>query len=522
MRSSGPLTHSARKAAAGAVAALSLVLAGCAGVAPPAAPPEAAAGAVRADDIGEANPDYADFYSQKIEWGQCELVGEDCGSVEVPMDWGDPKGPTIRIAVNRIAATSSGKRIGSLLVNPGGPGASGVDYLDSLASSLPAAVREAYDIIGFDPRGVGSSSPVRCYDSGQMNQYLDWWPEKMDTAGIIDYREQTQAFAQACLQRTGQMLGHVDSVSVARDMDVIRAVLGDKTLNYVGFSYGTLLGALYAENYPQQVGRLILDGAIDPSEDSATSTLAQIASFEKSLRAYIASCQEGTGCPLTGGVEGGLKTIHDLIAAQAANPLTTDYGRDLSVQTALMGVLMCLYDDQLWTELTAALDTALTKKDGTALMQLADYYFDRDSQSGAFQSNMFEAFAAIGCLDDPVDARRAAMDTMAGRLKEAAPTLGEFSSYGEVSCAEWPYAATGGPHKVTAKGAAPIIVVGTTGDPSTPYESAVSLADQLESGVLLTYEGEGHTAIGRSNECVEKAVADFLVGGTAPKAGTKC
>jgi pimeloyl-ACP methyl ester carboxylesterase len=467
----------------------------------------------------------APYYGQALRWGECP-GGNECAVIEAPLDWEDPGGERIEVAFARIPAGDPEARIGSLLVNPGGPGASGIEYLESLAGSLSPEVLERYDLVGFDPRGVGLTEPVACYDSERMNQFLGYWRDPMDTAGIVEARKVYQDFGLACLANTGEVLGHVDSVSTARDMDLIRSALGDAKLNYVGFSYGTLLGALYAEAYPDRVGRMVLDGAVDPSKDSATESLEQIAGFEDALKTYVGECHEEVDCPLRGTAEEGLAQLHDFIAERQDEPLATDFGRGLGVQEALMGILVCMYEDTLWPVLTMGLDAAMTRGDGTMLMRLADSYFSRDSDTGEFLSNMFEAFFAIGCLDAPTDAGRAAMDAMAQRLTAAAPTLGEFSAYGELGCAEWPFAATGTPHRLDVGGGAadlaPVLVVGTTGDPATPYESAVALAEQLGSAVLITFEGEGHTAVGRSNGCVTGAVDGYLLEGEVPADDVRC
>jgi pimeloyl-ACP methyl ester carboxylesterase len=433
------------------------------------------------------------------------------------MDWENPGGERISIAVARYQAPG-GKAIGSLLLNPGGPGASGVEAVDYLQSNFTGEVGAAYDMVGWDPRGTGHSVPVRCYDSDQLNDFLAWWPKTWDDATIAEAAGIDKDFGEACLERTGESLGYVDSVSTARDMDIIRAAVGDEKLNYVGFSYGTLLGQLYAEQYPDKVGRVVLDGVVDPAESSQKQSEEQMASFERSLRSFVEWCEGKENCPLSGGVDGGLKTIHDLIARAGEKPLNTDYPRKLDLNAALMGVLVTQYDDTLWEALRTALVAAL-QGDGTQLLELSDMYYERDTETGDFDNNMFEAFYAIGCLDAPVDASREAMDAAAASMKQATPTLGDFNVYGELLCANWPFPARWAPHAITAEGADPIVVVGTTGDPATPYESAVAVADRLASGVMVTYKGEGHTAIGRANECVNGAITEYLVNGVPPKAG---
>jgi hypothetical protein len=227
-------------------------------------------------------------------------------------------------------------------------------------------------------------------------------------------------------------------------------------------------------------------------------------------------------CPLTGTVDDAMVQLHDFIAARQSEPLPTDFGRPLTLQSALTGILVAMYENQIWSMLSAALSSAMTLGDGTTLMQLADLYYERDSTTGQFQNNMFDAFIAISCLDGPVDARRTEMDAVMERLREVAPTLADFSPYGALGCAEWPFPAVLEPHSITAEGAGPIIVVGTTGDPATPFANAEKLAGDLASGILVTFEGEGHGAVGRSNECVEDMLTDYYNSGTPPAAGLTC
>jgi pimeloyl-ACP methyl ester carboxylesterase len=438
------------------------------------------------------------------------------------MDWDNPGGEKIELAMARISASDQANRIGSLLVNPGGPGGSGKAMLGSLASMISASVTERYDIIGFDPRGVGESAPVTCYETtAELDEFFaaDWprTPEGYEQSLAV-----VEPFAAACEENTGPVLGYVDTVSAAKDMDAIREAVGDQKLNLLGYSYGTLLGATYADLFPDKVGRLVLDGALDPSVSADQHEVEQAAGFEESLEAYLEDCIGSAMCPFDGTVEQAKAEIHQFLLEVEANPLPGMPGddRELTLPLAMNGIIVAMYDEATWTVESMALTLALQDGDGSALMTLSDAYLDRIS--GEYASNQMEAFIAINCLDDRGAADLESAEAHAAALKEASPTLGEFWAYGEKMCDVWPYPQTGQPHKITASGSDPILVIGTTGDPATPYHGAVALADQLESGVLLTYEGEGHTAYGRSNECVEEAVDGYLLDGTAPENGLTC
>ena len=317
------------------------------------------------------------------------------------------------------------------------------------------------------------------------------------------------------------LLGHVDTRSAARDLDVLRAALGDETLSYLGFSYGTLLGATYAGLFPETVGRMVLDGAVDPTLERAELGLGQAIGFEGALRAYVEDCLAGDDCPLTGSVDQALQQVSGLVDQARRSPLRTESGRALTGSLAFTGVAVALYDEEFWPPLTQALTAALRQDDGTILLALADLYNDRN-EDGTFASNSMEAFIAVSCLDSVESPDPAEMRATAAELAEAAPTVGRFFGYNGVVCASWPHPPVGEVGPITAEGAPPIVVIGTTNDPATPYVWAEGLAEQLSSGVLLTYEGEGHTAYGRSNDCIAAAVDAYLLEGTVPADGTRC
>jgi pimeloyl-ACP methyl ester carboxylesterase len=464
----------------------------------------------------------APFYTQELEWSSCEN-GYQCATADAPLDWADPGGDSIELAVIRTPATSS-NRIGSLLVNPGGPGGSGVDFVaNSENGGVAAEVHEQFDVVGFDPRGVGQSTAVSCYDDpSELDDYLfgDVDGEIGSDEWLHDVVDSTKEFGQSCLEHTGPLLGHVDTESSARDMDMLRAVLGDEKLYYLGYSYGTLLGATYAELFPEKTGRLVLDGAFDPSATLAEVVSEQIEGFEGAYRAYLESCLSGDDCPFDGSVDDAMEDTARLLDALDESPLRNADGRDLDASAMTLAIQSPLYSEVNWPYLTQSISDVL-HGDADLAFQLIDSYLDRNAD-GTYFTNTQEAFTAIDCLDFPADGTFDEARADAAELAEIAPTLGTRSGYSAISCSGWPFPATRTPGPITAAGSADILVVGTTNDPATPYIWAQSLSEQLENGYLLTYDGEGHTAYGRSNDCVDDTVNEYFLNGTVPAEDPLC
>ncbi|TLM81201.1 alpha/beta hydrolase [Pseudarthrobacter sp. NamE2] len=458
------------------------------------------------------------FYSQEVVWEPCESQFQ-CAKVTVPMDYEVPDGETIEIAALR--APSTGTRTGSLLVNPGGPGASGYDFVkDAAATHFSQSVRDAYDLVGFDPRGVKRSAPVTCLSDAERDEARAKIYDLGTDAGLAAARADNKAIADQCAEKTGEVLGHIDTESAARDLDVLRAVVNDTKLNYLGYSYGTFLGSTYASLFPDNVGRMVLDGALDPSISNEELTSGQARAFEKAIRTYVASCQQQENCPLSGDVDSGVQQIRDLIAAVQETPRTAKDGRLVNATMFVSGLITPLYNDQSWPALTQALDAAMAG-DVSLMLRLADLGADRAS-NGSYTSNSTFAFNAINCLDYPMESDPAGMRAEQQRLMQESPTLGYFFAYGGTSCSDWPYKNVRTPAPVEYTGESPIVVIGTTGDPATPVEWAASLRKQLGNATLMTWEGEGHTAYGRSNSCLEDPVDRYLLNGEVPADNTVC
>lgn len=459
------------------------------------------------------------FYDQKISWQPC---GDDqCGKLEVPIDYAKPEAGSIKLALLRHKSPSKNRQ-GSLVINPGGPGGSGVQYAQYASAIFPGEVTRAYDVVGFDPRGVAASQPIVCYDGPQFDAFLSVDPTPDDPAEEQQLATADRDFGQACEQRNKALLGHVSTVEAAKDMDVLRAALGDQKLNFFGASYGTFLGATFADQFPKRVGRFILDGAIDPSLDGKAQALGQAEGFERATQAYIADCITKSDCPLGNEQKAATKRLQDFLTELDQKPIPAGEGAPgkLNEAWASYGVAASMYDPGRWAGLTQSLSEAF-RGDGTNLMLSAEEYVER-TDNGTYSGNMLQVINAVSCLDNQGDPNLASYPKTAAEFAAKAPTFGKYMAWGGLVCGEWPIKATGKAHRITAPGADPIVVIGTTRDPATPYEGAVALAGMLDSGVLVSRDGDGHTGYGRGNNCVDKAVNDYLVRGKAPADGIKC
>lgn len=467
------------------------------------------------------------YYAQKLNWRSCGVPGFECATMKAPLDYEKPDAGDVRLAVSRKKATGPGERLGSLLVNPGGPGGSAIGYLQSYAGiGYPADVRARYDMVAVDPRGVARSEPVECLTGPEMDTYTQTDSTPDDGRETDQLVEAYKKFAEGCGARSPELLRHVSTVEAARDMDILRAVLGDQKLNYVGASYGTFLGATYAGLYPERVGRLVLDGALDPSLTARKLNEEQTAGFETAFQSFAKDCVRHSDCPLgdagTGPDEVGrnLKAFFQRLDKTPVPAGDAD-GRKVGEALATTGVIAAMYDESAWPQLREALTSAMKEKDGAGLLALSDSYYERDAD-GKYANLMF-ANAAVNCLDLP--AAFSTPDQVEEALpsfEKASPVFGEGLAWASLNCAYWPVKNTGEPHRIEAKGAAPILVVGTTRDPATPYPWAESLASQLSSATLLTYVGDGHTAYGRGSACIDSAIDRYLLQGAPPEKGKRC
>ncbi|MFF5205870.1 alpha/beta hydrolase [Streptosporangium sp. NPDC000396] len=462
--------------------------------------------------------------SGDVAWSSCTgLTGPDgraaapdpkleCGKLAVPLDYDEPDGETVDIALIRIKAT--GARIGSLVFNFGGPGASGVDSLAQVAKAL-STVGARYDLVSFDPRGVERSSPVVCGTAADMERYFSLNTMSEGAAGRAKMEKAVRAFAAACAKTSGKILPHVGTVDSAHDLDRIREALGDPRLNYVGMSYGTHLGAVYATEYPEKVGRFVLDAPLDPTVTFEQRTLAQAAGFQQAYESFLADCVK-QGCDLGSNVTAANRSVEGLLKRLRAKPLTVG-GRKLTQGLATIGVSAALYSPLAWPMLEQTVAAGL-KGDGNGLLALADLYTGRKPDGG--YSTLMSSFPAISCVDN---AERPGAAAVARTEKAARKVSKLFGGPGLGSiCRMWPVAGSDKAKKVDATGSAPIVVIGTKGDPATPYKWAPKLTAQLKTGVLVTYEGEGHGAYFSGNRCVADLVNGYLLNGKTPKKGSTC
>jgi len=511
------MRHRRLLAAAGVAISITLVLSGCVSW---VMPPKTAPTSKPTDE--DASAATAPFYHQVLNWSDCN-GGKQCATATAPLDWANPATGRIELALVRQRATS-GKRLGSLLVNPGGPGASGFDFVaNNVDYATSKRLQASYDIVGFDPRGVNRSTPVKCYtDPAELDSYL--YDILSGTPGTDSWlaaaAASNRAFGARCEELTGPLLATVDTASAARDLDMLRAALGDTTLNYLGYSYGTLLGQVYAELFPGKTGRLVLDGAVDPASTDFELSSTQAQGFESAFTAFLVDCATATDCPFTGTTNQSLAQVRKLLDTLDASPLKNSDGRQLGSATMFTAIILPLYSRDNW-QLLRQLFTDVFKSDPSSAFQLADSYNGRGAD-GKYAANETEAFIAINCLDVPGSADPTQMRAEAAQLKELAPVFGPQMSWGGTGCPNWPVPPVRERVAIVAPGSADILVVGTTNDPATPYKWAKKVASSLEKGHLVTFKGEGHTAYNKSNACVDDAVDNFLVDGTVPAADPMC
>jgi pimeloyl-ACP methyl ester carboxylesterase len=454
-------------------------------------------------------------HPSKIAWTDCG-GGFQCGSLQVPLDYSNPEGKKITLALLRKPASQTAKRIGSLLANPGGPGESGIDFLRSDAHSL-SNLNQRFDLVTWDPRGVAGSSPVTCVSGAQLDQYL-----ALDS--VLDDPQEKQAqiqaikdFAAACQEHSGEILPFLDSASTANDMDQIRQALGDEKLTYLGFSYGTFIGQWYAHLFPTRIRALSLDGVVDPTVAANDALLGQVAGFEKNLQAFLSSCRLSSTCAYARSGDPGTK----LTAAMArldSTPLRVG-NRQLTRSLAMTGVLVTLYNQSFWTYLDLSL-TALDQGDGSKLLLLADAYNQRHSD-GTYDNLFNGAYQGTYCLDFAVPTDIADYDRLGPAFARASPLFGPWSQYSNLQCAYWPVKPKHNHEPLTVDGAPPILLVGGTDDPATPYAEAQSVNQQIPGSVLLTRMGNGHTSYD-SDPCSHAAEDAYLVSLTLPAPGTVC
>lgn len=459
-------------------------------------------------------PGLARFYHQRIDWTSCHDTYQ-CATLTVPLDYRHPEGRTLRLALQMLPARNQRTKVGPLLINPGGPGGSATDELTE--TRWRPRLRDAFDLVALNPRGTTGSSPVRCLTDSEMDAWVSESQEPDTPAEVATFERWNRRLGAGC---DTTLDAHVSTVEAARDMDVLRAALGRSRLDYLGFSYGTKLGATYADMFPKRVGRFVLDGAMDLRLSARQTALQQAAGFQTALHDYVQHCVDGGDCFLGDTVDVGLARIKQFVAQVDQHPLPTSIGRTLYSGNAMYGILVTLYNRDSWTYLDKGLQQAFNG-DGTTLLLLSDAMADR-GPDGGYSSNIMQANYVINCLDDPWSIPISQVPKQLPAFERVSPTLGASWAWLASGCDDFKPRTTERPPAIGAKGAPPIVVIGSTRDPATPYRWAKALAAELDSGVLVTRNGDGHTGYNTGNVCIDNAVEGYLVDGKVPPNGLRC
>jgi pimeloyl-ACP methyl ester carboxylesterase len=467
----------------------------------------------------QSQPDYpktlSGYYAQEINWQSCNEDFQ-CATLAVPIDYEKLSTGTFEIALLKHEARTS-KKIGSLIVNPGGPGGSGVDYAYAAEYIFSPAILDRYDIVGFDPRGVSRSAPIRCLNDKELdaNNNSDSKPdnEKEFKQILAD----TKKYVEICKDRNKHLTAY-STANVARDMDILRQAVGDKQLNYMGKSYGTYLGTLFAQFFPDKVGRVVLDGAVDPTISNFQQTLTQAVGFDQAFSSFSKECTSKKNCPLPKGKDAAIAEMKKLFAQAAKKPLPIkSSNRSLSETMMVLGTASAMYDSATgWPKLRKAI-TEAQRGFGDKFLELADEYTGRQSD-GKYPNNEFDSGAVIDCLDVDEPRTVAQIKRDAEAYAQQAPLFGPYLAYGGLTCNYF-----GQSQEVTISPTEtpnPIVVIGTTGDPATPYEWAQGLHKLLTNSALVSLTGEGHTGQGQGNACIDDQIDDFYLAGKVPTTST--
>jgi pimeloyl-ACP methyl ester carboxylesterase len=475
----------------------------------------------RQDSAVKAPMAMADYYSQELAWGRC-YEDFQCATLDVPIDYSDLTVGTFEISVLRYLAADQEKRIGSLIVNPGGPGSSGVTYAYNAEYIFSPDITDRYDIVGFDPRGVADSAPIRCLSDSEIDANYEADGKPDSAAELAETIAETEKYMQKCLDKN-EYLTSYSTANAARDMDLLRAALGDTKLNYMGKSYGTFMGTLYAQLFPNNIGRVVLDGAVDPSISQYEQVLTQAVSFDNSLIDFLKECSIKKNCALPNNVDQARASIIALLETVAKKPIPLQNPdgdkRQVTESLLLLGMAAAFYDNE---EGWPALRTAFKEIKlgyGDEILKLADQYSGR-LEDGTYRSNDFDSGTIIDCLDFSDNRTVDDLTNDAKKITKLAPVFGSYLGYAGLTCkylsAPTPVAIS----SITTN--APVMIIGTTRDPATPYQWAVGLQKIITNSQLLTLVGEGHTGHNRGNACIDDAVDNYYLKGVLPAKNLRC
>ncbi|KGA14738.1 hypothetical protein GM50_19050 [freshwater metagenome] len=461
----------------------------------------------------------AKYQSQELKWKSC--YGEyQCAKLLVPIDYEKIETGSFEISLLRFQALDQSRRIGSLVVNPGGPGSSGVDYAYNAEYIVSPRILERYDIVGFDPRGVGESAPIKCLSDSEIDQSYAADPKPDSDAELALAISDMRDYFKKCLENT-QYLGNYRTVDSARDMDILRSALGDQKLNFLGKSYGTYLGTLYAQLFPTKVGRFVLDGAVDPNSSNKEAALGQAIGFDQALDAFLADCLKGSGCELTGDLESARNQVTELLKGISATPLKSKSGREVTEGLTVIGLASGLYDSESgWPVLRDAFKEA-SLGNGDSFLILADQYSGRQ-ENGSYLSNENDAIQVIDCLDQGAIESFSYFKAGVAEFVKEAPIFGPYLAYAGLSCRYFPELKNLSKPEIIKIVSDPILIIGTTRDPATPYKWALSLKAIFQNSKLITFDGDGHTGHGRGSKCVDSAVDSYLLSGKSPAVDLTC
>jgi pimeloyl-ACP methyl ester carboxylesterase len=480
-----------------------------------------------------------DLTAQELSWKDCPEPSQaqggagspsplpddgiwQCATMKAPRDWDDPKGDTIDVELIRVRASGAeNRRIGSLIFNFGGPGVSGVTTLPGFGDRYEQ-LRTRYDLVSFDPRGVGRSEPVLCENDQQLDAYFQQDDTPDDAAERTELVDSKEEFKTACEKNSEEMLPHVRTTDAARDLDLMRQVLGDKKMHYFGISYGTELGGVYAHLFPKNVGRAVFDAVVDPTQNAEQGALGQAKGFQLALDNFAADCaSKADGCPIGDSAQDVKDRIAKLLKDLDSKPIEAIFPRELTQSVATNGILQALYSKDFWPYLTQGLEEAYGGS-GRILMLLSDSLNGR-RENGEY-SNITAANISINCADDKPRYTPEYVERKLPEFRSASNLFGESLAWAILNCTDWPVPGAADHPDVSAPGSAPILVIGNTGDPATPYEGARRMVQALGTGVgvELTYKGQGHGAYNSKNKCVQDAVNGYLLDGKVPTAGTVC